>query len=150
MDISVVVISIVALVASCGSAWFAYVQARASRQQADLYEKERHELTSPRVRCRYYVDSGHEAITFINEGPSDINDGVLEIGTVGYQLVDRIAGQKALQHFAWPVGSGESYVFTRLRPDPGIATFLLKCTSPKGWQWNIAVTCDVPQQPQPI
>ena len=148
MDAASLVISFIALVVSAGSAVFTYMQARSARHQVEIAREERHDDRRPRVLARYHMSEsgGHEAITFINEGPVDIDNGALEVGTVGHQLVETIAGCPRVEHFAWPVGSGASYVIARRLPNAGIATFRLTCNSPDGRKWDVAVTCDLPER----
>jgi hypothetical protein len=62
---------------------------------------------------------------------------------MGHQLIEKIGGNQKVEHFAWPIGSGESYVIARMRPDPGRATFRLTCAGTGGRRWDVAITCDI-------
>ncbi|WP_433162601.1 hypothetical protein [Kribbella sp. CA-247076] len=146
------ILSIVAIVVSALSAIFTYIQASATRAQATaardqlrIIEEQWHDMQRPKIRAWHHlVEDGSDAITFINDGPSDVVRGVLEIGTVGHQLVDSIAGTRRIDRFAWPVGSGESYAIRRSRPDAGTATFRLTTPGPSGRDWSVAIQCELP------
>jgi type II secretory pathway pseudopilin PulG len=146
------ILSIVALAVAAASAFFTYVQASATRAQARaasdqlrIIREQWHDMQRPKIRAWHHLaEDGSDAITFINDGPRDVANGVLEIGTVGHQLVESIGGRRRIERFAWPVGSGESYVIRRARPDAGHATFRLTTPGPDGRDWSVAIECEIP------
>ncbi|MEV5695419.1 hypothetical protein [Micromonospora globbae] len=150
MTVLALIISFLALVTSALTVKYGRDQANAVRDQLKLIRDQWHEQRRPKIKAHYHeTDGGHEAITFTNAGPVDLAHVMIEVGTVGHQLVDALAGDKRIDHAAWPIGSGESYVLQRARPDGGTATFRLSCKSANDDMWVVEVACELPPQPGP-
>ncbi|WP_139128859.1 hypothetical protein [Micromonospora nigra] len=146
MTVLAVIISFLALVTSGLAVKYGRDQARAVRDQLKLIRDQWHKQRQPKIKARYHEADRHEAITFTNGGPVDLAHVTIEVGTVGHQLVDTLAGSKKIDHIAWPIGSGESYVIDRARPDGGTATFRVSCESADHDRWVVEVACELPPQ----